>query len=430
MVMGNHDAALAGKLSLDCFNDHASSIITWTRSHVGSSAARFLSSLPLTLDGGSFRCVHGDFAEPAAFNYVIDPADAAPSWQAVDTPMLFVGHTHKPAIFVIGNSGTTHELPPQDFVIEEGKRFLVSVGSVGNPRDRDIRATYCLFDTEAGTVCWRRIPFDIDAYEAALVAAQLPSEGSAFLRYDPRQAIPPLREQLSFAPIEGPARAGAGMVQVETIDSLRTSLGRWKRTSMAAVASGLLLLGAGFVVSRQSTRDPLVLNDYLSADIAALPAGSDRSLLPVPSAGVAANQPIPGYSVVLADRNVQSVAYDPVTGFMISSSDSAQPVELSSPAVRVRNGMRFKVQGSFRKSSSFQGTVTLVVSLVVTNEDGTETVRDQFFVKEPVENTRDSWAYVRKTLSLPSRTSRLTCRVRGLFAGQVTIRDLSLFRIR
>ena len=88
VVLGNHDAVVCGKLDGSLFNETARQIILWTRDRLNAQALRFLRSLPLSLRGGGFRCAHGDLADPAAFRYVIDPADAAPSWSAVEDRLL------------------------------------------------------------------------------------------------------------------------------------------------------------------------------------------------------------------------------------------------------------------------------------------------------------------------------------------------------
>ena len=242
-VLGNHDAVICGKLDADLFHDSARQIIEWTRGRLASHAVDCLAGVPLTLAGEPFRCAHGDFSTPAAFHYVIDPQDAVASWEAVPEPLLFVGHTHKPGIFVLGRSGTPHALEPQDFVLETGKRFLVNVGSVGQPRDGEARACYCIFDADEGALYWRRIPFDIDAYRCALEDAGVSSEPSYFLRHDPRAGTPPVRKLLRFSPPETPDQHARDAVEVQTIETLRRQATRWKRL-LAVSLLGLIFAAA------------------------------------------------------------------------------------------------------------------------------------------------------------------------------------------
>ena len=94
LVLGNHDAVVCGKLKADLFNDSAAELIRWTATRLNNKAVNFLASLPLTIDCGDFRCSHGDLSDPAAFNYISEPEDAAPSWMRTEGHLFFVGHTH------------------------------------------------------------------------------------------------------------------------------------------------------------------------------------------------------------------------------------------------------------------------------------------------------------------------------------------------
>ena len=72
LVLGNHDAVVCGKMDETLFNESARQIIDWTRGQLNREARRFLGSLPLSLDAGLFRCAHGDFSEPGAFNHATE----------------------------------------------------------------------------------------------------------------------------------------------------------------------------------------------------------------------------------------------------------------------------------------------------------------------------------------------------------------------
>ena len=90
------------------------------------------------------------------------------SWRERTEQLLFVGHTHKPGIFVLGGSGEPHALEPMDFTLEAGKRYLVNVGSVGYPRSGACRSFYCIYDDSARTVTFRSLPFDLEGYRAKM----------------------------------------------------------------------------------------------------------------------------------------------------------------------------------------------------------------------------------------------------------------------
>ena len=90
------------------------------------------------------------------------------SWEARTEQLLFVGHSHRPGIFVLGASGTPHRLDATDFTLEDGKRYIVNPGSVGYPRSGDCRSSYCIYDDESRTVEFRSLPFDLDSYAAKM----------------------------------------------------------------------------------------------------------------------------------------------------------------------------------------------------------------------------------------------------------------------
>ncbi|MBQ6103746.1 MAG: metallophosphoesterase family protein, partial [Kiritimatiellae bacterium] len=171
MVLGNHDAVVAGKMSAESFNDRARRMIEWTGTRLGENARNLFSSLPLVLKGPGFRCTHGDFTDPAVFNYVRTEEDARANFAAVPEQLLFCGHTHEAAVFLVGGSGNVYKIEPQDFELEEGKRYLVNVGSVGSARDGDPRASYVIYDEERRGVYFHRVPFDFEAFRSAVAAA-------------------------------------------------------------------------------------------------------------------------------------------------------------------------------------------------------------------------------------------------------------------
>ena len=167
-LAGNHDDAIANRCSTDDFTDFAAQAVKRQRQLLTQEAVDWLRRLPYTCEVDGFACVHGDFSDPKHFNYVLEPEDAMPSWQERSEQLLFVGHTHKPGIFVLGASGAPHLLDPIDFTLEEGKRYLVNVGSVGYPRSGICRSCYCIYDTESQTVFFRTLPFDLEGYTAKM----------------------------------------------------------------------------------------------------------------------------------------------------------------------------------------------------------------------------------------------------------------------
>ncbi|MFO1523365.1 MAG: metallophosphoesterase family protein [Kiritimatiellia bacterium] len=190
-VMGNHDAAICGQFDPADFNDEARDVILWTRRQLNDDAVKVLNETPYMLVAEKFACSHAEFELPERFDYIFEPAESTPSFVSTQAPILFVGHTHVPCTMRLNPDGTTSHLQPAPFQFQEGCRYLVNVGSVGDPRDGTTRASYVVFDDQAGTVEFRSVVFNVEAYRVALAASGLPTKPYLFevLEKKQREAI-------------------------------------------------------------------------------------------------------------------------------------------------------------------------------------------------------------------------------------------------
>ncbi len=422
--MGNHDAAVCGKLDTRLFNNHARRLLEWTRGRLSERAVRFLASQPLTLAGAGFRCTHGDFTEPAAFNYIEDATGAAPSWGAASEPLLFTGHTHVPALFVIGASGTTHHLPPQEFVLEPGKRYLLNPGSVGNPRSGDALASYCLYDDDACSVVWRTVPFDLDACRAALTAAGFSEADTPFLERDPRKRLLAVREEVSFSPARTPEECARGVTAVSEVARLSRAARRWKRLALVAAAAGTLVAAAalGVVLLRPPppAAGPLVIPaDELPA---VAPASRDNLLPPFPSTTdsvslsgwrVRLDQPKTTFLAAATD-GITVIASNTVSRFRIESP----PVRLDDPALK-----QLRLTARLFKADDFSGTILFAIEQLGAPDDGTYPV----LLREtkdppPIKREPDGWTLTQHTTqkSLRDATRFIRLAIEGECSGTVT----------
>lgn len=163
VVAGNHDDAVSGRIAADDFIDLAGEAVIRHREALRAEQLDWLRSLPHTARLEGAIAAHGDFTAPKDFLYVSDEAEAAANFAATDAPLLFVGHTHVPLVFVVGESGTVHKLKPCDFTMEAGKRYLVNPGSVGYPREEGgiCQSSYVIYDSSARTVRFRFLPFSV-----------------------------------------------------------------------------------------------------------------------------------------------------------------------------------------------------------------------------------------------------------------------------
>jgi predicted phosphodiesterase len=179
-VMGNHDAAICGQFDPADFNEEAREVILWSRRQLNDQAVAVLNETPYLLLAERFSCSHAEFELPERFDYIFEPSEAETSFAATEAPILFVGHTHVPCTMRRNADGTTSHLKPAAFNVLPGCRYLVNVGSVGDPRDGTTRASYVIFDDQTGAVEFRSVPFNVEAYRQALAASGLPTKPYLF----------------------------------------------------------------------------------------------------------------------------------------------------------------------------------------------------------------------------------------------------------
>lgn len=164
VIAGNHDDAVSGRADAANFSDFAADAVSRHREELRDDEKDWLGALPYiaNLDGGAV-CAHGDLTAPSEFRYIETTDDAAANFRVCANPVIFVGHTHEPALFVTGASGKTYKTKPQDFALESGKRYIVNVGTVGYPRETNgvCLSSYVIYDSESREVRFRFLPFSV-----------------------------------------------------------------------------------------------------------------------------------------------------------------------------------------------------------------------------------------------------------------------------
>ena len=162
-LAGNHDDAVSGRVLAEDFIGLAADAVERHREALDSDARAWLKERPYTAEIEGAVCSHGDLVDPPKFYYIEDEADAGANFGTCEFTLAFVGHTHVPALFLTGASGTVYKTDPQDFTLEEGKRYIVNPGSVGYPRESNgvCRSSYVLYDSTARTIEFRYIPFSV-----------------------------------------------------------------------------------------------------------------------------------------------------------------------------------------------------------------------------------------------------------------------------
>lgn len=163
LLLGNHDAAAVGMLSTHHFNIHAKIAIEWTTQALSKAAKTFLQALPLRKVQHQHTFVHATPYEPNMWYYITSLEEAAFNFQFFETQACFIGHTHIPIMIVLDKEKElyVHQDGAIKFDDKPDCRFLINVGSVGQPRDRNPNACYGIIDDEARTFEHRRLTYDV-----------------------------------------------------------------------------------------------------------------------------------------------------------------------------------------------------------------------------------------------------------------------------
>lgn len=182
-LRGNHDDATLAPLAGSGRADQVGA--AWTAARLSQAQRDFLASLPLTIRHDFILLVHASARDPAHWTYVEDAQRAADSLDhAGEATHVFGGHVHEQRLFFQGLVGKTMAFEPTPGVpvpVPRHRRWLATVGSVGQPRDGRCEAMYALFDTGALTVTFVRVPYDHFAAAQAIRAAGLPEVNAARL---------------------------------------------------------------------------------------------------------------------------------------------------------------------------------------------------------------------------------------------------------
>lgn len=174
-LMGNHEYAAIGVLPSNAMNLHARQSIHWTTSRLGDREIALITDFAMTAVDADCLLVHATPYEPDEWHYVLSQQEAIEGFEHFDQKLAFHGHTHLPLIFAQNPDGTVRTVVGHDFDPDEESRYMVNVGSVGQPRDNDPRASYVIHDTKEEAISYHRIEYDIKTAQAKMCKADMPS---------------------------------------------------------------------------------------------------------------------------------------------------------------------------------------------------------------------------------------------------------------
>lgn len=176
-VIGNHDAAVSGKMDYAYYYDAARTALDYHAGLVSQDNKEWLVSRPFIVHDADRCYCHGSPIDPQAFDYVFNMAQARsllPHWSEL-SHITFIGHSHLTKSYCLTGplreGGRVFEVEAADLTLDPALKYICTVGSVGQPRDNDSRACCTIYDTDEHRLSWHRLDYDI-SHTARLIFDQ------------------------------------------------------------------------------------------------------------------------------------------------------------------------------------------------------------------------------------------------------------------
>lgn len=160
-LLGNHDFAALGLQSVECFNDVARASISWSQKELSERSLSLLADFELENINKTFHLVHASPRSPEIWEYILTSRDAQDQFECFEKQLLFVGHSHVPMMFALREGGALSQRTVAETELDKDTRYIINVGSVGQPRDKDPRACYVTLDTSSNVLRYHRVEYDV-----------------------------------------------------------------------------------------------------------------------------------------------------------------------------------------------------------------------------------------------------------------------------
>jgi predicted phosphodiesterase len=173
-LMGNHEYVVLGLESTEMYTSAAQTAAAWTRGQLSDYDFSLIRDFELQRAVEDFHLVHASPFEPERWHYILSPEEAAWAFEHLQGRICFHGHSHIPLVFSEVPDRTPRQKVGHSFLPSRENRYLINIGSVGQPRDNDPRACYVTFDTDEYAVSYHRVEYDIKLAQKKMAQAQLP----------------------------------------------------------------------------------------------------------------------------------------------------------------------------------------------------------------------------------------------------------------
>ncbi len=174
VVAGNHDYGAIRRTSTAGFNQAAREALAWTGKQLTRHNRLYLENLPLADVRDSIHMVHASPSAPDRWEYVLTLGDAEDEIEYFSETICLLGHSHHPFVVECPSRGRCRLIRTESFRLSPGAKYVINAGSVGQPRDGDTRACCLLYDINAATLTFFRVPYDIATTQEKIRRAGLP----------------------------------------------------------------------------------------------------------------------------------------------------------------------------------------------------------------------------------------------------------------
>jgi predicted phosphodiesterase len=174
-LMGNHDYAAIGSLSIEEFNGYAREAMMLTRAALTDETLAIIAAYRQIHVDAPYHMVHSSPDDPPSWQYVVGMRDAMGQFDHFQTPICLVGHSHKPLVVVRRPSGSFSAPVEPCLAIADDHRYLFNIGSVGQPRDGNPDASYLLVDEEKRSAEMRRVSYPVQHTQTVMEQLNMPA---------------------------------------------------------------------------------------------------------------------------------------------------------------------------------------------------------------------------------------------------------------
>jgi len=173
-IGGNHDVAAAGLIGTDTFNSVAQKAMQWTARTINPVCREYLGEYDTVRRHGVCIFAHASPVSPMEWAYIYTVSQASAIFAKISERFIFIGHTHVPGIIEHSGVKGVRVISGTFCAVEPESRYLINVGSIGQPRDGIAAASLGLLDEKKGTITIRRVPYDIRSAQEKIRTVGLP----------------------------------------------------------------------------------------------------------------------------------------------------------------------------------------------------------------------------------------------------------------